>query len=64
MKISNEQYGMTLVEVMIALVIIMGIAMIAQKYHSTLILNNGELLRFQDNLLLEESQFDQSYRMP
>ena len=55
--------GMTLVEVMIALAIIVGIVMIAYRYHEVLTISNGELLQFQENLLSDENQFDQSYQV-
>lgn len=61
-KVSNSK-GMTLVEVMIALVIIVGIAVVAYQYHLTLVVSNGELLQLQDSLLLEESDFDERYQM-
>lgn len=55
--------GMTLVEVMIALAIIVGIVMIAYRYHEALTISNGELLQFQENLLSDENQFDQAYQV-
>lgn len=55
--------GMTLVEVMIALVIIVGIVMIAYQYHITMVVSNRELLQRQEGLLTDENQFDQSYVM-
>lgn len=55
--------GMTLVEVMIALAIIVGIVMIAYRYHEALTISNGELLQFQENLLSDENQFDQTYQV-
>lgn len=48
---------------MIALAIIVGIGMIAQKYHATLVLSNGELLRFQEDLLMSENQYDKTYQV-
>lgn len=53
--------GMTLVEVMIALAIIVGIVMIAYQYHTTMMVSNHELLQRQENLLSDENQFDQDY---
>lgn len=53
--------GMTLVEVMIALAIIVGIVMIAYQYHATMMVSNHELLQRQENLLSDKNQFDQNY---
>lgn len=53
--------GMTLVEVMIALVIIVGIVMIAYQYHMTMVMSNRVLLQRQETLVSEENQFDQNY---
>lgn len=55
--------GMTLVEVMIALAIIVGIVMIAYQYHTTLLMSNNELLQLQEQLLLDENLFDQTYQV-
>ncbi|MGL4675270.1 MAG: prepilin-type N-terminal cleavage/methylation domain-containing protein [Wohlfahrtiimonas sp.] len=63
MRKRNVDKGMTLVEVMIALAIIVGIVMIAYQYHATLMLNNGELLQTQEQLLSDENLFDQSYQV-
>ncbi len=57
-----DNKGMTLVEVMIALAIIVGIAVVAQQYHSQIVMNNRELLRLQESLLVDESEFDKSHR--
>lgn len=59
-KITDE--GMTLVEVMIALAIIVGIVMIAYQYHVTLLVSNHELLQSQEQLLMDENLFDQTYQ--
>jgi prepilin-type N-terminal cleavage/methylation domain-containing protein len=61
MKKKMIDEGMTLVEVMIALAIIVGIVMIAYQYHATMMVNNHELLQRQENLLSDENQFDQNY---
>lgn len=61
MKKKMIDEGMTLVEVMIALAIIVGIVMIAYQYHTTMMVSNHELLQRQENLLSEENQFDQDY---
>jgi len=61
MKKTMIDEGMTLMEVMIALAIIVGIVMIAYQYHATMIVRNHELLQYQENLLSNESQFDQNY---
>lgn len=53
--------GMTLVEVMIALVIIVGIVMVAYQYHMMMVMNNRELLHRQESFLSDENQFDQNY---
>lgn len=53
--------GMTLVEVMIALVIIVGIVTIAYQYHMTMVMSNRVLLQRQETLVSEENQFDQNY---
>lgn len=63
MRKRNVDKGMTLVEVMIALAIIVGIVMIAYQYHATLMLNNGELLQTQEQLLSDENLFDQAYQV-
>lgn len=55
--------GMTLMEVMIALAIIVGIVMIAYQYHTTLLMSNNELLQLQEQLLLDENLFDQTYQV-
>lgn len=52
---------MTLVEVMIALVIIVGIVTIAYQYHMTMVMSNRVLLQRQETLVSEENQFDQNY---
>lgn len=57
------QQGMTLVEVMIVLVIIVGIAVVAQQYHMKMILSNDELHKYQEDLLLSESDFDKDYQV-
>lgn len=61
MKRKMIDKGMTLVEVMIALAIIVGIVMIAYQYHATMMVSNHELLQRQENLLSDENQFDQDY---
>lgn len=61
MKKKMIDEGMTLVEVMIALAIIVGIVMIAYQYHTTMMVSNHELLQRQENLLSDENQFDQDY---
>ena len=61
MKKRNVDKGMTLVEVMIALAIIVGIVMIAYQYHATMMVSNHELLQRQENLISDENQFDQNY---
>ena len=61
MKKKMIDEGMTLVEVMIALAIIVGIVMIAYQYNATMMVSNHELLQRQENLLSDENQFDQDY---
>ncbi len=61
MKIPDSK-GMTLVEVMIALAIIVGIAVVAQQYHSKIVMNNREMLKLQESLLMSESEFDKTQR--
>lgn len=55
--------GMTLVEVMIALIIIVVIAMVAYQYHSLITASNHDLLLRQESLLSDENEFDQAYSM-
>ncbi|GAA5103377.1 hypothetical protein GCM10023338_21860 [Wohlfahrtiimonas larvae] len=54
---------MTLIEVMVALAIIVGVVMVAYQYHEMMIMSNRELLLQQENLLTDENQFDQNYVM-
>lgn len=61
MKNKQMDDGMTLVEVMIALVIIVGIVTIAYQYHMTIVMSNRVLLQRQEALVSEENQFDQNY---
>ena len=61
MKMINADKGITLIEVMIAMAIIIGMVTLAYRYHSVLIRNNTELLQLQESLLADESAFDQYY---
>lgn len=61
LKISD---GFTLVEVLIALVIIMGIASVAYKHHMSMLMHNHALLNLENMTMEKSSDFLLEYGVP
>lgn len=57
----NSDKGFLLIEVLIAMLIIMAIGTLAYRHHMTLMVRNQALATLEEQLLMEESDFDRTF---